>query len=85
MRHKNGTTMAQPRDKWGAAAVASRGKVKNISNFGDTCFGNYFCSGTIWLLMALISGKNSGKNSRLLRKTMEYSQLVVWKILFALS
>ena len=45
----------------------------------------FFCSGTIWPPMALISGKNSAKNGRFLRKTVEYSQLVTWKILFALS
>ena len=45
----------------------------------------FFCNGTIWLPIALIWEKDSGKNSRLLQKTLEYSQLVTWEILFALS
>jgi hypothetical protein len=35
--------------------------------------------------MALTWGKKTGEKRRLLRKTVEYSQVVIWKILFALS
>jgi hypothetical protein len=72
MRHKNGTIMAQTGDQSRNAAAANRGKVSNISNFCGKCCGNFFCSGTISPPMALISGKEPGKNGRLLRKTEEY-------------
>jgi hypothetical protein len=45
----------------GAAAEASRGKVRNINNFGERCCGNFFRAGTIWPPMALIFGKKPGK------------------------
>jgi hypothetical protein len=59
--------------------------MKNISNFGEPCCGNFFCSGTTSPQMPLTWGKKTGEKRRLLRKTVEYSQLVIWKILFALS
>jgi hypothetical protein len=77
--------MAQSKGYNGTAAVVYGSKVRNISNFGETCREKYFCNGTIWPPMALISGKNSIKNSRLFQKTVEYSQLVTWEILVALS
>jgi hypothetical protein len=68
MRHKNGTIMAQTGGLSGSVSAASRNKVSNISNFFETCGGNFFRAGTISPPMALISGKKAGKNDRFLRK-----------------
>ena len=57
----------------GAAAAASRSKVSNISNFCETCCGNFFVAAQFRPPRALISGKKMSKKSRLLRKTVEYS------------
>jgi len=85
MRHKNGTNMAQTGGKSGTAAAASRGKVRNISNFCETCCGKFFSSRHNLAPNGPDLGEKTGEKSRLLRKTVEYSQLVTWKILFALS
>jgi len=46
---------------------------------------NFFCGGAISPPRALIWDKKPGKNRRLLRKSVEYSQLGACKILFAPS
>ena len=73
-RHK----MAQSTGYSGTAAEAYGSKVRNISNFGETCCGIFFRAGTILPPMALISGKNSGKNIRLLGRTVVI--LATWSL-----
>ena len=67
--------MAQNMVYSGTAAAANRGKMKNISNFGETCCENFFCSGTISPPMALIWVKKPGKKVGFSEKPRNISNL----------